>query len=91
MVQTAQSWIGDHLSGRRKADSAARRFFEQAKMSSVVMIIRNELGQQPPEMALLQGDDVVEQLAPATAHPALRNSVLPRAWEGSLDAAMLMD
>ena len=55
------------------------------------MIVRNELGQQPPEMALLQGDDVVEQLAPATAHPALRNSVLPRASEGSLDAAMLMD
>ena len=49
------------------------------------MIIRNELGQQPPEMALVQGDDVVEQLAPAAAHPALRNPVLPRASEGSLD------
>jgi hypothetical protein len=54
-------------------------------MSSVVMIIRNELGQQPPEMALVRGDDTVEQLAPATAHPALRNSVLPRASEGGLD------
>ena len=59
-------------------------------MSSVVMIIRNELGQQPPEMALVQGDDVVEQLAPATA----QRSAIPfcqglrkQVWT----AAMLMD
>jgi hypothetical protein len=29
-------------------------------MSSVVMIVRDELGQKPPEMALVQGYDVVQ-------------------------------
>src|ERR1700682_6070108 len=36
---------------------------------------------QPVEMAFVQRDDVVEQLAPAAAHPALRDAVLP----GGLD------
>jgi hypothetical protein len=59
VVQTAQSCIGDHLASRRRTDSAARRFLAQRKMSSVV-IERDELGQKPPEMALVQGDDVVQ-------------------------------
>jgi len=42
------------------------------------MLVRDELGQKPAEMALVQGDHVIEQLAPATAHPALDNPVLPR-------------
>jgi hypothetical protein len=29
-------------------------------MSSVVMIVRDELGQKPPEMALVQGYDLVQ-------------------------------
>ena len=45
------------------------------------MIVRDILGQKPPEMALVQGDDVVEQIAPAAAHPAFRDAVLPRAPE----------
>jgi hypothetical protein len=60
VVQTAQSCIGDHLASRRRTDSAARRFLAQPKMSSVVMIVRDELGQRPPKMALVQGDDVVQ-------------------------------
>jgi hypothetical protein len=38
-------------------------------------------GEKPLEVALVQGDDVVEQIAPAAAYPALRNTVLP----GALD------
>jgi hypothetical protein len=60
VVQTARSCIGDHLASRRRTDSAARRFLSQPKMSSVVMIVRDELGQKPPEMALVQGYDVVQ-------------------------------
>jgi hypothetical protein len=45
------------------------------------------LGQKPPEMALVQGDDVVQQLTSATANPALRNTVLPGALDGGLEAS----
>ena len=35
------------------------------------MIVRDVLGQKPPEMALVQGDDVVKQLTAAATDPAL--------------------
>ena len=38
-------------------------------------------------MALVQGDDVVQQFTSATANPALSNSVLPRALDGGLKAS----
>jgi len=55
-------------------------------MRAVIMIIRRVCGKKPLEMALVQGDDVVEQVASAAAHPAFRNSVLPGALDGGLHA-----
>jgi hypothetical protein len=49
-------------------------------MRAVVMIIRRVRGQKPLEVALVQGDDVVEQIAPAAAYPAFRSTVLPRGF-----------
>ena len=37
-------------------------------------------------MSLIQRDDLIEQLAPAAADPALRDSILPRALDGGLHA-----
>jgi hypothetical protein len=51
-------------------------------MRAVIMIIRRVCGKKPLEMALVQGDDVVEQVASAASHPALRYSVLPGALDG---------
>ena len=48
-------------------------------MRAVLVIVRRVRGEKPPEMALVQADDVVEQIASAAAHPAFRNSVLPGA------------
>ena len=81
MVQTAQSRMADHRTGGRRTDSAARGFLVKAEMRAVIMIIRRLCGKKPLEMALVQGDDVVEQIAPAAAYPAFRNTVLP----GALD------
>ena len=50
------------------------------------MIVRDVLGQKPPEMTLVQGDDVVQQLTSAAANPAFRNTVLPGALDGGLEA-----
>jgi hypothetical protein len=43
MVQTAQSCLADHWTGRPRTDSAARSFFAEAKMRAIVMIIRHVL------------------------------------------------
>jgi hypothetical protein len=72
--------MADHRTGGCRTDSAARSFFVEAKMRAVVMIIRRVRGQKPLEVALVQGDDVVEQIAPAAAYPAFRSTVLPRGF-----------
>lgn len=51
------------------------------------MIVRDILGQKPPEVALVQGDDVVKQFTSAAANPAFRHSVLPGALDGGLEAS----
>ncbi len=87
VVQTAQSRLRNDATGCCGADSAARCFFMQPEMGAVVIIVRDILRQKPPEMSLVQGDDVVEQLATAAANPAFRNSVLPRALDGGLNSS----
>jgi hypothetical protein len=44
-------------------------------MGAVVVIIRRVWGEKPLEVALVQGDDVVEQIAPAAAYPAFRQGL----------------
>jgi hypothetical protein len=36
-------------------------------------------------VAFIDGNDVIQEVAAAAAHPALRNTVLPRTFEGSPD------
>jgi len=50
---------------------------------------RNVLGQQPFQVAFIEGNDVVQKVAAAAAHPALRDTVLPGAFEGSPDRTHL--
>jgi len=40
------------------------------------MIIRDVLGEESSEMALVQRDDVIEQIATTAADPAVRDTVL---------------
>jgi len=87
MVQTTR--MADHRTGGRRTDSAARGFLADAKMRAVIVIIRRVRGEKTLEMTLVQGDDVVEQIAPAAAHPAFRNSVLPGALDRGLHASDL--
>ena len=79
MVQTAQSRMRNDPTRRRRADSPTRGLLTQPEMGSVVMVVRDVLGQEPPEMALVQRNDVIEQITSAAANPAFRNSVLPGA------------
>src|SRR4030095_9661887 len=47
-------------------------------MNAVLLVVVDILTDQPIEMGFVERDDVVEQLASTTAHPALRDAVLPR-------------
>src|SRR6476660_3598256 len=51
-------------------------------MRPVLVIIEQVGRHQPFEMPLIQDDHVVQQVASATSHPALRNTVLPRTAKG---------
>ena len=46
------------------------------------MIVADIVGKESLEVALVAGDDMVEQIAAATAHPSLGDSVLPWTAEG---------
>src|ERR1700746_3021662 len=76
--------MAEHRTGGCRTDSAARSFHPAAEMGAVVVIIRRVCGEKPLEVALVQGDDVVEQIAPAAAYPEFRNTVLPGALDGGL-------
>ena len=56
-----------------------RGFFAQHKMSSVVMIVVDISPHETYQMALIQDDDVVEEIATAGADPPLGHAVLPGA------------
>ena len=55
-------------------------------MRAVVMIIRRVRGKEPLQMARVQSDDVVEQIAAAAPHPTLGHSILPRTPNRGLHA-----
>ena len=52
-------------------------------MGSVVVIIADIVRKEPPQVAVIQGDHVIQQVPAAALDPALGNSVLPRAFERS--------
>ena len=56
----------------------------QPEMGPVVMVVGDVIREEPLEVALVQRNDLVEQLAPAAADPAFRDSILPRALDGGL-------
>ena len=70
--------MADHWTGGPRTNSVAWSFFVEAKMRAVVMIIRRVRGKKPLQMARVQSDDVVEQVAAAAPHPTLGHSILPR-------------
>src|SRR5713101_8069352 len=55
-----------------------RRVLRQGIVNAILMVVGHVFSDKPTEMAFVQRDDLVEQLAPAAAHPALRDTVLPR-------------
>src|SRR6202035_4290856 len=81
MVESAESRQGLNLAFTRRADfrrPTCWRVLRESKMSPVLVIVEQVGRHRPFEMALIQDDHVVKQVALATSHPALSNTVLPR-------------
>src|SRR5580704_13519959 len=50
-------------------------------MRSVLMVVADILCEEALQVALVEGDNMVQQIAPTTLNPPLSNSVLPRTAE----------
>ena len=55
-----------------------RRILGEPEMGSVHVVIPDVLRHEAFQMAFVQNDHMIQQIAPAASHPALGNSVLPR-------------
>src|SRR5262249_52888406 len=74
-----QAGIAARFSPAVRLLTPTRRFFVEPEVRAIVVVVSHVLGEHPTEMALVQDDDVVEQLAAHAADPALGYAVLPGA------------
>jgi hypothetical protein len=63
-------------------NSAAECLLSQSQVSTVFVVVANLVSKKSLQMALVESDDVVEQIAAAASHPALSDSVLPGTSNG---------
>jgi hypothetical protein len=84
MMQTAKTGQGDDIAIRAEIllrQPVPRRFFPQAKMRPVPVVIADVVVHEAFEMPFVENDYVIEQLAPTTANEPFRNAILPRTSE----------
>src|SRR5882672_8934688 len=94
-VRAAVSMVQSADSGRRQDfttliqarvhRAACCRLLFQTLMRTVAVIVRQIFTAQSSQMLLIQRNDVIHHLSPATADPTLRCSVLPRTSSTRLD------
>jgi hypothetical protein len=85
MVQATESRKGLNLLFTFRANfcrPTCWRVLRESKMRPVLVIVKQVRRHQPFEMALIQDDHVIQQVASATSHPALSHTVLPRTAKG---------
>jgi len=85
MVQHSQSSLRYDPTGGRTGSSGGWCLFREAGMRAVFVVLADVLIEQPFQMAFMECDDVVQEVAAAAFHPALRDAILPGAFEGSLN------
>jgi hypothetical protein len=54
----------------------------QAYVSAVFLLVANAVSKKSLQIAVVESDDVVEQIAAPASHPALSDSVLPGTSNG---------
>jgi hypothetical protein len=85
-MQTAEPRYGNDLRIRCRSRCyvpSCRSLFAQAEMCPVIVVIADVFGHEPFQVAFIQDDYVVEQVAAAVADEAFGDAVLPGTLEGS--------
>src|SRR5450756_1061000 len=77
VMQPAHAPLANHGTLFQRVCPASRRLLVQPQVRSVVVIIGNVLGDESLQMALIQRDYVVEQVAAAASDPTLGDPILP--------------
>ena len=80
MMESAQACVRNHDRIRRRLlldEAAIRRVLIESIVNAILVVITHVVTNQPTEVLFVQRNDVVEDLAAATPHPAFRNPVLP--------------
>ena len=76
MVQAADARSGTHLchvSGAGLHRTGMRTILCDPEMSTILQVVFGVSGKQPTEMAVIEDDDMVEQLSSHAAHKTLRD------------------
>src|SRR5664279_4994779 len=79
VMQPAHALLANHGTVFQRAYPASRRLLLQHEVGSVVVIIGNVLREESLQMALIQGDHMVEQVAAAASDPTFGDPILPGA------------
>ena len=85
MVETAEPRQGDDLDVPSEPSlrrTACGRGLGEAEVGAVAAVVRDVLAEQAQQVAVVEDDDMVEELATDAADPTLRDAVLPRAPRG---------
>ena len=85
MMQSAESVVRNHAARSSGMSPAARRSLPQSQMRAILVIVVNVFGEQSLQMGFVRDDDVIQHVTPATRHPSLRHTVLPRTLDGGSD------
>ena len=80
-MQATQSRSTHDRTPVARPNSARRCSFVQAKVSSVFMVVADIVGEKALQVALVEGNDVIQKIPPTTLNPAFSDSVLPRTLE----------
>src|SRR5258708_13068231 len=85
MVQSAEPLMRKDAARGHRVTSVPWRSLPERKMRAVLVVVADVFRKQPIQMAFVHCDDVVQQVAPTTLNPSLRDAILPRTFEGGSD------
>ena len=77
VVQASKPCPGANATVRQRRTPASGRVFGQSEMGSIIVVVGDVLGEEPPQVTLVQCDHLAEQIAAAALHPALGHAILP--------------
>jgi hypothetical protein len=89
VVQPAESVMRQDGTRGSGTASKVRRFLRQLEMRAVFVVVADVFREQPFQMAFIQPDNVIQQIASAAFDPRLRNTILPGTFEGGPHRAHL--